>query len=521
MSDKPTIESLKKRIQDLEKQLSEYRTSEEKYRILVENANDAIFIMQKGRILFFNQKAGEIGRELGVDLSRNPFIKYIHPEDRTLVLDRHRKRLQGEDLPSNYSFRLINKKEEILWVDLNTVCINWDDQPATLNSLRDITVQKRLEARLLESEKMEALGTIAGGIAHDFNNLLMAIQGNASLMSLDISSDHPHYESLQSIENCVKSGAELTRHLLGFAKEGKYEIKPTDLNELIKRSAEMFGRTRKEVHIHTKFQRDIRAVEIDRGQMTHTLLNMYVNAAQAMPKGGNLNLETKNVDLNESDAVGTDLKPGKYVRIDIDDNGTGMDKETVKRVFEPFFTTKEIGRGTGLGLASAYGIIKNHGGIIRVSSAVGEGSTFTIYLPASEKEIEKEKKVDGTSLKGVGTLLFVDDEEIILNIGVKILKKLGYKVLTAQSGSEAIRKYSANLGKIDMVILDMVMPDMGGNETFDRLKEIDPDVKVLLSSGYSIAGQATEILKRGCRGFIQKPYRLKALSQKVKEILAA
>ena len=207
------------------------------------------------------------------------------------------------------------------------------------------------------------------------------------------------------------------------------------------------------------------------------------------------------------------------MKISVTDTGVGMDKATQKKIFDPFFTTKEMGRGTGLGLASSYGIIKNHGGFINVYSEKGHGTTFNIYLPASEKEVSEEKKPSGETVRGTETVLFVDDEDIIIEVAEELFKELGYKVLIARGGKEAVEIYEKNKDRIDMLVLDMIMPDMSGSVTYDRLKEIDPDIKVLLSSGYSINGQATEIMDRGCNGFIQKPFKLKELSQKLREVL--
>jgi signal transduction histidine kinase len=379
--------------------------------------------------------------------------------------------------------------------------------------------KKELETQLLHAQKMEAIGTMAGGIAHDFNNLLMGIMGNVSLMLFDASPDHPHYSELKSIEQCVERGADLTKQLLGFAMGGKYETIPTDLNEIVKRSSKMFNRTRREISIYEKYETDLRPVEVDRGQLEQVLLNLYVNAWQAMPGGGNIYLQTENVTLNEKEVKPYNVKPGNYVKISIRDTGVGMNEKTQQRIFEPFFTTKEMGRGTGLGLASVYGIIKNHGGFIRVHSKKGRGTTFYIYLPASQKEIPEESKLPGRILGGTETILLVDDENFIIDVGEKLLNKMGYKVLTARSGKEAIEIYEKNKDEIDIVILDMIMPGISGGETFDKLKTINSRIKVLLSSGYSIDGQAAEILERGCSGFIQKPFQARVLAQKIRLIL--
>ena len=388
-----------------------------------------------------------------------------------------------------------------------------------LLAIEDVTERKRLEAQIRQAQRMEAVGSLAGGLAHDLNNLLMAIQGYTSLMLLDTDTIHPHYKKFKNIQSCIQSGAELTRQLLGFAGGGKYEPKPTNLNEITKRATRMFGLTKKEVKIHTKYQEDIWTVEVDQGQIVQVLLNIYVNACQAMPGGGKLYLQTENVTLDEDYVESSNVKPGKYVKISITDTGLGMEEATQERIFDPFFTTKEMGKRTGFGLPSAYGIIKNHGGIISVFSEKGETTTFDIYLPASEKEVTKQRELPGKALKGKENVLLVDDEAMIIDVGREMLKALGYEVFTARSGREAIEVYEANKEKIDIVLLDIIMPDIGGGEAYDRMKEINPNIKVLLSSGYSIDGQAKEILARGCLGFMQKPFNLRDLSEKLRGIL--
>ncbi|MCJ7683679.1 MAG: PAS domain S-box protein, partial [Desulfobacteraceae bacterium] len=347
------------------------RESEEKYRLLVENATDAIFIAQDEVLKFANPKSEEMTGYSAEELAKIPFVDLIHPEDRDIVLERHLKRLKGEEIPSIYSFRILNRSGEELSVELNTVIINWEERPATLNFLRDITAQKVLEAQLQQAQKMESIGTLAGGVAHDFNNLLMAIQGRASIMLMKKDSSHPDFAHLRGIEGHVESAADLTRQLLGFARGGKYEVRPTDLNELIKKQNRMFGRTKKEIIINGKYEENLWSAEIDRGQIEQVLLNLYVNAWQAMPGGGDLYLETENVTLDENYVKPFSIEPGRYVKISVTDTGVGMDNATRERIFEPFFTTKEVGGGTGLGLASAYGIIKNHGGFINVYSEKG------------------------------------------------------------------------------------------------------------------------------------------------------
>jgi PAS domain S-box-containing protein len=385
--------------------------------------------------------------------------------------------------------------------------------------LRDISEKKRLEAQLQYIERMEAVGTLAGGIAHDFNNLMMGMLGNISLILYDIGTESPHYEKLKNIEKLIQSGSKLTSQLLGYARKGKYEVRPTSLNQLVKESSVTFGRTRKEIVIYRELAEDLSSVMADEAQIQQVLMNLFINAADAMPGGGDLFLKTMNVTHEDIGDKPYKPKSGDYILLKVKDTGMGMDQKTMVRIFEPFFTTKELGRGSGLGLASAYGIIKGHGGYIDVESKKGQGATFNIYFPASEKSIRKTSEISERIMKGNETILLVDDEALVIDVGVQLLGKLGYTVIEAKSGRDAIRIFKEQNHTIDMLILDMVMPNMGGGEVFDQIKRIDPKVKVLLSSGYSVNGQATEILKRGCEGFIQKPFNMEDLSKKIREVL--
>ena len=335
----------------------------------------------------------------------------------------------------------------------------------------------------------------------------------------DLSTTHPHYSQLGSIEEYVESAAKLTTRLLDFARGGKYEVKPIELNALIAKSIQMYSRTKKEITIKTTLESNLLPVEVDANQIEQVLLNLLVNAGQAMPKGGLITIATSPVMLEERDARFHDISPGKYIKLTISDTGEGMDNNTMLKIFDPFFTTKAIGYGTGLGLAMVYGIVRNHSGAIYVKSELNQGTVFTILLPTTDKSISLESEVPHTVEKGSETILLVDDEPMILEVGEAILAALGYTVLTAASGQDAIEMYSSSPNGIELFIIDMIMPHMSGSELFDRLRRINPTVKVLLSSGYSINGQAREILNRGCDGFIQKPFSISQLSVKIREIL--
>ena len=510
--------------------------SESRYRRLVENSPDIIYALDEAGNFTFISNAAE--RLLGLDpqqLISKHYTTIIHEDDQERAKWFFNERRTGKRSATGVELRLISseasaelKTYEVqhLTIELKSIGIYDKDVKdrskkflGTYGVARDISDRKRLETQLRHAQKMEAVGTLAGGIAHDFNNLLMGIQGYASLMLLKTDPKHPNYKSLNSIEQLVQNGADLTKQLLGFARDGKYDVKSTNMNEIARDTIRMFGRTKKEISLHEEYEEAIWPVEVDQGQLQQVLLNMFVNAAQAMPGGGDLTLVTKNVVLAAQDAKQFGLPPGKYVRTSISDTGAGIDEGTRQRIFEPFFTTKELGHGTGLGLASAYGIIQNHQGTIDVDSQLGKGATFHIYLPVS-KEVRKEKKsIIEPNHDGPETVLLVDDEDYILKVGSQILQELGYTVLTASSGKEALEIYTRKKDEIDIVVLDMIMPGMGGGETYDNIRALNLDAKVLLSSGYSIMGEASHILNRGCQGFIQKPFTMKNFSEKLREIL--
>jgi len=501
--------------------------SEEQYRRLVEASPNTVLVHSKGKVKYVNPAGVKLFGASGPQkLIGRPYLDLVHPDDRAESKERMKKFLEEGLVAPFRDHRLIALDGRVINVESTGTTFKHQDKIMFQTIIHDISARKkaeeenvRLASQLLQAQKMEAIGTLAGGIAHDFNNLLMGIQGHTSLMLMDVDSSHPMFEHLNEIKNHVKNSVNLTKQLLGFARGGKYVTRTTDLNELVKNQTRMFQRTRKEITIYENYEKNLWATDVDRGQIDQVLLNLYVNAWQAMPGGGDLVVKTENIIIDEKYDAHFEVKPGKYVKISVTDTGVGMDETTRRRIFEPFFTTREMGRGTGLGLASVYGIIKNHEGFINVYSELGVGTTFTVYLPASGKTVVKEEKAYGRLVEGHGTILLVDDEKMITDVGKQIIKRLGYDVLTAGGGKEAIEIYKENQDKIDLVVLDMIMPVMGGGETFEKLKEIDSNVRVLLSSGYSLNSQASEIMGKGCASFIQKPFYMKELSQKIAEIL--
>ncbi len=504
------------------------RESEERFRELAELMPETIFEMElNGTLTFVNRNAYNYFGYTPADLKKGVnCMDMLIPEDRQRAAENVAKILKGEKTGIN-EYAALRKDGSTFPVMIHSAPVFKEGKPVGLRGfIIDISDRKKaeeerrkLEIQFQQAQRFEALGTLAGGIAHDFNNLLMNIQGNASLMLIEIENTHPYFEPLQKIQNQVKSGAQLTRQLLGYARKGKFNVKPVDLNQILEESAETFGRTRKEITIQQDFDDALFAIEADRGQIEQVLLNLYVNAADAMPRGGNLFLKTRNMSHLNIKSNQYNPQPGNYVQLTISDTGTGMDKSTLERIFDPFYTTKEMGQGTGLGLASVYGIIKSHDGYIDVESEKGQGTSFSIFLPASEKEIEAPAEAVAKLIKGSETLLVVDDEDLVLNVAANMLEKLGYTVLKAHNGAEAIDIFKAQRDEIQMLVLDIIMPGMNGGEVYDKIKAINPDVKVLLSSGYSVDGQAIELLERGCEGFVQKPFTMEELSGKVGQIL--
>lgn len=373
--------------------------------------------------------------------------------------------------------------------------------------------------QLFQAQKMDAIGNLAGGIAHDFNNMLQGILGSATLLKMQITESDKAYRSIELIEHIADRASQLTRQLLGFARKGKYIVEPLDLNSVVENVLKIISRTfDRSISINTSLRRDLWTMEGDRSQIEQVMLNLCLNARDAMPSGGTLTIETFNSpDIPAIDGGGR--RAGEYAAVRITDSGVGMDDETKKRIFEPFFTTKGVGKGTGMGLAMVYGVVKNHRGAIAFESTPGRGSIFTVFFPAVHAEVPVRKESDGELIYGKGTVLVVDDEDIVRDISREILEKLGYSVLEASNGLEAVELYGDRHNEVDLVLLDLVMPVMDGREAFERLRKINPGVKVLFSSGYDSDKQSgLSSMSSGARGFIRKPFTILELAEKVNRL---
>jgi two-component system, cell cycle sensor histidine kinase and response regulator CckA len=360
------------------------REAEDKYRVMVENANDAIFVLQEGRIRFANPKALELGGMLAEDLDKVPFTEFLHPAEKETVVQRHEQRLKGDKILNMYPLRIITANGDTFWAEVNAVRIEWEGRPATLNIIRDISSQKLIEKDYFQSESLATLRTLSGGMAHSINNLLMGIQGRISLLHRSMEPEDARMEHLNSIEACVQEAAALTGQMLGFAQTGKYKVALVDMNEVTGRIAGTLWKGRSREKLVIQLPADLWPVSADPQQMEQVISNIVLNAIQAITETGSLTIKTKNFELTEGREVYKGVRAGKWIKIAVRDSGTGMDDVVRKRVFEPFFTTKGFGRHRGLGLSCAYGIIANHNGMIDVDSTLGAGTTVSVFLPAAE-----------------------------------------------------------------------------------------------------------------------------------------
>lgn len=385
------------------------------------------------------------------------------------------------------------------------------------NTLKEL---KSTQKQLLHAQKMESMGTLAGGIAHDFNNLLSGILGYASLLKIKIDPDRLIYKYADTIEQSAVKASKLTQQLLAFSRGGNYQAQVINLNRVIEETLHILERTIfKKIQISKSLDSDLWTVEADPSQIEQVLMNLAINACDAMPTGGKLTVTTENFHLDDSNGY-IEAIPGNYVKMSISDTGEGIPEGIQSKIFDPFFSTKGKEKGTGLGLAVVYGIVKNHGGYINLKSAPAKGTTFEIILPMSDKTEETTDIVTELKVKGGReTILLVDDEEVLRSLGQEILIQNGYTVFLASNGIEAIQLYEKQEGNIDLVVLDMIMPKMDGLETYKHLKEMNPSLKILITSGYSHDSQSHKEFRNGIEGFIQKPYKIDTLTKKVREVL--
>lgn len=496
----------------------EVQEQEERYRQLVELSPDSIMVHSEGRIIFINARGVELlGAGSAEELLGTPIIDFIHPD----YQDEVARRMKLEEEGKTFKFmeeKIVRLDGTVVDVEATAAPLKFQGTPAVQVIFRDISIKKRIENEMQKIQKLESLGVLAGGIAHDFNNILTAIIGNISLAKLELEEDARITEFLNGAERASFRAKDLSQQLLTFSKGGAPVKKISTIRETIRDSVE-FALRGSNIKCEFDIIDNLWSVEVDESQIGRVLNNLAINAQQAMPEGGIIQVTAENIQADENGPI--PVKPGKYVKVSINDHGIGIPQKNLSKIFDPYFTTKQ--RGSGLGLATCYSIIKKHDGYITVDSALGEGSTFYFLLPAfPEKkpvgDVEKDKII-----KGTGKILVMDDEEIIRSVAGRMLNLIGYVAFFAKNGEEAIEKYmeEKEMGEpFDAIIMDLTIPGgMGGEECMAKLKEIDPNAKVIVSSGYSSDPILANYRDYGFRGFLPKPYKVRELNKVLDEVL--
>jgi PAS domain S-box-containing protein len=509
--------------QSIRDSLQREAAARERYQELFENANDMVFTCDLDGNLSSLNKAGRrmTGCEVFETLNKS-LAQILPPECAPLA----RQILQEANQEEQHTceVEIINKDNTRLRVDLGTRLVQRSGKPPEVQGIgRDITRHRRLEEQLRHAQKMEAAGRLAGGVAHDFNNLLTVISGFGQLFLARLDPTDPKYSHIAEILKAADRGATLTRQLLAFSRQQVLQPEVLDLNNTLANINSMLRHLiGEDIEVVVFPGKDLGRVKADPGEIDQVILNLAVNARDAMPYGGKLTLQTENVDLDEELASSHyPLRAGRYVMLSVSDTGCGMDAETQKHIFEPFFTTKEKGKGTGLGLATVHGIVHQSGGFIYVYSELGSGSIFKIYLPRVDRAAEPAKSHQAVEhhTRGSATILVVEDEAMVRDLTLEVLKESGYTVIAAERPDDALRISRQNQGRIDLLLTDVVMPGMSGLELAERLKPERPEMKVLYVSGYT----ADAVVRRGMSdpqtAFLQKPFAPGALVRKVREVI--
>lgn len=500
------------------------RESEERFKSLSENAPVIIFSLDVNGALSYVNPAWEslLGYSRQEALGRL-IVDFIPKNQSQSMADTFEQLIMGQTSVAEINLHLVHKDgTRRLFNTSASANSNAVGQVTGIIGLaKDITGEDQLQQQLFQSQKMEAIGTLAGGIAHDFNNLLMGMQANLSLLRLEAGQSHSMIEKLQRVEDQIQIGASLTRQLLGYARKGKYTVTVFDLNMLIRETLNVIVRTNKKIVVKRRLSEKPIFIRADQGQMELVLLNLVLNAVDAMPDGGELGVASRLEHAYFSKDGVKVQKRGQYVKVEITDTGIGMEKSTLNRIFEPFFTTKQMGQGTGLGLASVYGVIQNHSGNIEVQSEPNQGSTFTLTLPAAaDPENRHPVTQDPIALpEGGAKILLVDDEPLILKYCHEMIASLGFSVISTQKADEALLIYEDLWKEIDLVILDMVMPKMDGMQLFSTLQKINPHVQAILTTGYAIDDRISNLISTGRHDYLKKPYSRNDLAKAIGGLL--
>lgn len=518
--------------QSVIRDITERRRAEERRRELVQRLEFFVNNMPLGCIVFdledriveWNQAATRIFGWTGEEaFGRNGIELLASPELWPSLLSTSDELQQTKTTNHGYNQNLTKDRGVIDCEWFNTSLIDHDGRVVALASMvLDITERKSLEAQLRQSQKMEAVGVLAGGVAHDFNNLLSIILGNISMAQLRLGPGHGAERGLRDAERAADRAAGLVRQLLGFSRKSRSEPRPTSLNACVEETLVLLGGMLDPlIAVEVSTEPELWLVEVDPDQIHQVLVNLCMNARDAMPEGGALSIRTSHCVIEEQYCrAHPDARPGEFVELSVADTGHGMDAATTARIFEPFFTTKELGKGTGLGLAMVYGIIRQHGGWVVVKSEPGQGSAFQILLPRTQTAMVTAVEPGAGAAAGGGpeTILLVDDEEMIVRLGRAILEAHGHRVLEARDGVEALEVFARHQSEIDLVVLDMMMPRKGGRETLEELQRLAPELPVVLASGYAPVGP-DEPLALGAKAYLQKPYRPTDLAQTIRRVL--
>ncbi len=511
-------EELKKYSKNLEHTVTE---SEEKYQVLVESAHDSIFVLQDGRVRFPNSRTVDLLGYSAEVLRQIPFIDFVHHEDRDGVS------VTCSEMPfENGSvlvnqFRVVNQSGDVIWVEMNMVRIDWKERPAHLVFLRDIRERKRMEAELIQAQKMEAIGTLAGGIAHDFNNILTAILGYTELARHEIPENHPAHQSLAHVLKASERAKKLVAQILTFSRQGQQERKAFQLIPMLEETLGFIKAILPAtIDLNCSIPSEPVMVYGDPTQINQVIMNLLTNSIHAMRQEGGLlevNLSTRRIP---SDGVSVGGEPSSgHVALSIRDTGHGMDPGTMARIFDPFFTTKSQGEGTGMGLSVALGIVKNHGGTINVTSQPGKGSTFEVLLPRLDRKMAERRAEVAEFPRGQERVLFVDDDEALSQFGGGILQNLGYQVVALTASMDALSQFRSQPNGFDLVITDQSMPKMTGVKLAEEMLRIRPDVPIILCTGFIEETAEQKVEDMGIRKLLLKPYTVRDLAEAIREVL--
>jgi PAS domain S-box-containing protein len=484
------------------------RQSEQKYRSVVEGSRDGIVIHREGTIIYANASSyDETGYSPEEILGRN-ILEFIVPEQRALVVERMMRRGNSEDVPATYEITLTKRDGGRLPVEMSASIIDYEGEPAYMVFLRDITERLALEQQLRQAQKMEAVGQLAGGVAHDFNNLLQVITGYTEMAMGMVPAQSPALEKLREVSAAGGRAASLVRQLLAFSRNRNMRLKTISVERMIRGHLEMLERIiGEDIELAFSCEDGLPPIRGDAGMLEQVMINLFLNARDAMPDGGSIEVSARETVLDgDFCSRYPGLDPGRFVAVRVEDTGMGMDSDTLERIFEPFFTTKEQGSGTGLGLSTVYGIVKQHGGVIMATSKPGDGSIFTILLPAADGEPATNGSDRGGAPVRGGTerILVAEDSEKVRSLLSEILSEAGYSVRACSNGLEAISAFRETDERPDLVILDIIMPEMGGEEAAERILEIEPAARILFCSGYGRHSLSLEL--DGRFSFIKKPY---------------